>query len=162
MEEPINKKNIIYVFVILLLFFLFIYKGLILSGDEYLEEFNKFTDATKSIQTGMKKGGNVIAIGGNKKNLDSQHSALNKKLFEVLNNLENIKLNLGSSIHAIKTNDDLLIQSLSKYFNNTSLDELKEDIKKIKDNRDKLNVDSILDALSNNLEKLRDIANENI
>jgi len=170
MEEQINKKNIIYLFLILLLFFLFIYKGLILTGDEYLEEYKKFTDSARSSQSGMKKGflnfnSNAIALNNSKKN---EHSPLFKKLFDVLNNLENMKLNLGSNIHTLMTEDQKFVQNILKYFNHTDYNLTKEQINEIvldaetfRNQRDKTNVDSILEGLTNNIEILRSITNEN-
>lgn len=166
MDESINKKNIIYVFLLLLLFFLFVYKGFILSGDEYLEEYIKYRDSSqKTSQIGMKKGGGLINSNSNsntnvsnpKKN---EISLTNTKIYEVLNNLENLKLNLGSSIHSLKANENALLQSLNKIKDSDSKD-INEIIEEINKKKNEVNFDTVLEGLTSNIEVLRNIATNN-
>ena len=111
MEDQINKKSIIFLFGFLILMFIFIYKGFILSGDEYVEELNNFYNfAGKQNSITLKKGGAGQLSGSINLNSASKKdsSPLQKKFYDVLQNLEDLKLSLGSLKHSIKNDDRVL------------------------------------------------------
>ncbi len=156
MEEQINKKSIVTVFLALLIIFLFIYKGLILSGEEYFEEYNAFRTSTEKLnQTGMKKAGINSSSA-------PKSSYLQKKVYDVLQNLEDQKLNLGAMKHTLKNNELLLVENLNKIINSGNITMLKEIVNDVENNKDKkVNVDLIIDSLGSNIETLRVAVKEN-
>jgi hypothetical protein len=113
MEEQINKKNIIFLFLTLIILFLFFYKGVILPGDEYLEEYNNFRNSTSKQNLSSLRKGN-LNIGTNS---GSTYTNLQKRLFEVLQNFEDMKLNFSSSLHSLKTNHNELEEGIEKLIN---------------------------------------------
>jgi len=54
MEEPYKKRNILLVFFVLLIIFVFLYKGIILSGDEYILEYLKYSNDQLPKTTSLK------------------------------------------------------------------------------------------------------------
>jgi hypothetical protein len=117
MEDQINKKSIIFLFGFLILMFIFIYKGFILSGDEYVEELNNFYNFSgKQNSITLKKGGAGQLSGSINLNSASKKdsSPLQKKFYDVLQNLEDLKLSLGSLKHSIKNDDRVLIENFNK------------------------------------------------
>jgi hypothetical protein len=189
MEDQINKKNIIFLFGFLILVFIFIYKGFILSGDEYLEElinFNAYAGKGNSIT--LKKGGAGQHSGSSSLNSASkkESSPLQKKFYDVLQNLEDLKLSLGSLKHSLKSNDFILIENLKKLLilnktsdiesknnftvsNNTlqptvaNFSQLKDIVSELQNNKDRknyYNVDSLIENLSKNIESLRTTVKE--
>ena len=99
--------------------FIFIYKGFILSGDEYVEELNNFYNfAGKQNSITLKKGGAGQLSGSINLNSASKKdsSPLQKKFYDVLQNLEDLKLSLGSLKHSIKNDDRVLIENFNKLF----------------------------------------------
>jgi len=79
-HSTMNKKNILMVFVGFTVVFLFLYKGFILSGDEYYDKYNELTNTSYSKTSSLKKPKSIdssAAIDPEKK--------LEKKFFSDLN-----------------------------------------------------------------------------
>jgi hypothetical protein len=196
MEEQINKKNILIVFSALLLVFLFFHKGFILSGEEYTEEYNSFlANLESSKKSAMKKGSAKENQGSSLSgNLGSQPmTILNKKeikieqksLYEVMEALENIKLNLGSMKHNIKSKLNLLNNvinngneefetlldktKLENFYNSTELINTNSSmIRKYSNNIEELNresendIEKMWESLEKQIEILRSMSNSNL
>jgi hypothetical protein len=177
MEEPINKKNIIFLFFTLIVIFLFFYKGVILSADQYLEEYNNYRNSTARQNISSLRKGN-LNTATNSGSSSSVNSNLQKKLFQVLQDFEDMKLNLSSSLHSIKTNQNELEEKLEKLIttqtdnqienqsqsqNTQLINTLKEILKDLKTTKYKDGINSletISDNLNSNLDMLRTSINE--
>jgi hypothetical protein len=164
MDEQINKKNIIFVFIALIVVFLFIYKGILLSGEEYYEEYTKFRNQAENQQTFLKKLGKKKAD-----NLEiTEDNNLNeyKILSNILQQLDNVKLDLGSLDHFIKNKKHNNVENLEKLKNlnnthNLTADILNEVIENIQNTNDQIMLENITDVLRLNIESLRSYINAN-
>jgi hypothetical protein len=185
MEEQINKKNIIIVFSALLLLFLFFYKGFILSGEDYTEEYNSFVANLDSTKKSAMKKGNVNSNSGSSSlvNSGSQPGSYlakkeikieQKSLYEVMEALENIKLNLGAMKHNIKSKLNNLIKNVNEDFESEENFNKNETIsinatvfKKYSNLVEELNkesendIEKMWEGLEKEIETLRSISNNN-
>jgi len=91
MEESYKKRSIIIVFSVLLIFFVFLYKGIILSGDEYYKEYIKYSsnEAIKSTSLKNAKTGTVVENKKEKKNAFNATQVLKviENLYIIINQL---------------------------------------------------------------------------
>jgi hypothetical protein len=155
MDEQINKKSIIFVFIMLILAFLFIYKGVILSGEEYYEEYINFRNQAEG-QTVLGKLGkrNKADLGISEDNREL------KLLGSVVSQLDNVKLELDALGHMIKNKKQSVKDKLdSLRLNNTAI---VENIVEIVDNvNDQNSLENIMEMLNVNIKVLRSYINEN-
>lgn len=173
MEEPINKKNIIYLFLTLIVVFLFFYKGVILPGDQYLDEFNNFRNSTNKQNLSSLRKGNLNTANNSASNTNVNMN-LQKKLFQVLQNFEDMKLNLSSALHSIKKDQNSLEDKLEKLISAEVdkqsepekiqiLKNLKEILKDLKVPNNKNGINSLEifgENLNSNVDLLRNSINE--
>jgi len=172
MEEPINKKNIIFLFFTLFVVFLFFYKGVILPGDQYLDEYNNFRNSTTKQNISSLRKGN-LNTASNTASSSNVNLNLQKKLFQVLQNFEDIKLNLSSALHSIKKDQNLLEEKLEKLISAeadkpsepekiliSSLKDILKALKVANYNNGINSIESIADNLNSNVDLLRNSINE--
>ncbi len=162
MDEPINKKNILILFAFLVLIFLFIYKGVILTGEEYAEAYNHFRDVAiqKQNQSTLKKGKEKDQNGSTVAN-----NLNNSNMYKVLQDYEDILLSFNSALHTIKTKDYKLedyVEIFLNKTNNNSIDlnittELNEFLQGYKNERiiDQNTLNNIYEKLTENIAALR-------
>lgn len=169
MEETLNKKTILILFIISLGIFLFVYKGLFTSGDIYRFEYENFRLSLSSHNnTSLKKGkgnynNNNNQNGKNYKNkIPIEYSAID-------NGLMNIKSVIQNSIHKneniikdlnliIENNKDenITIKHIQKFMK--EIKNIKHNIEEIKSLKDKLTtLDLKVDEVLINFEKIRNI-----
>jgi hypothetical protein len=164
MDEPINKKSIIFLFMGLILIFLFLYKGLVLSGDEYNKEILLFRNSTttQSILKKTKLGSKDKA----KENLISNLTSViqeNENLYLELTSLNNGRktkelkyVSILESIYNITENNSNITQ-----FNASIITQLKDALKEIKDPKQNEELENISDRLNINTDLLRNITKYN-
>jgi uncharacterized protein YdiU (UPF0061 family) len=158
MDEQVNKKNIICVFLLLIMLFLFIYKGIILSGEEYLEEYIAFRNQAEK-QTFLKKLGKKTkseSLEINEENDDRE-----KLLGNLLTQLDNVKLELEALGHVIKNKKQDVIEKLDKLNNDTNKETIKEVIENIKNTNDQTSLENITEILNVNIKVLRNYIKNN-
>ena len=166
MEENLNKKTILILFIISLGIFLFIYKGLFSNGEIYRYEYENFRISLSSHNnTSLKKG---------KGNYNNNHSSKNKNKIPIeYSIIDNGLLNIKSAIQNSINNNENIINSLNliiEQFNNDSITEekiknfkkeinkVKQSINEIKSSKDKLkSLDLTMDEVLINFEKIRNI-----
>jgi hypothetical protein len=150
MDEQINKKGIIFVFISLIVIFLFIYNGIILSGEEYAEALEQFRLNEKSYGLKKRKG-----LGANDIE-DQPVDTMTYNLMNIIIQLENIKLELNALGHSIKTKKIGIIDMLEK--NKTDIGAILE-VLRSKSDEEGLYV--LLDSLDTNINNLRNITLDN-
>jgi transcription initiation factor IIF auxiliary subunit len=164
MEENLNKKTILILFIISLGIFLFIYKGLFSNGEIYRYEYENFRISLSSHNnTSLKKG---------KGNYNNNHSSKNKNKIPIeYSIIDNGLLNIKSAIQNSINNNENIINSLNliiEQFSNDNINEekiqnfkkeinkVKQSINEIKSSKDKLkSLDSTMDDVLINFEKIR-------
>ena len=164
MEENLNKKTILILFIISLGIFLFIYKGLFSNGEIYRYEYENFRISLSSHNnTSLKKG---------KGNYNNNHSSKNKNKIPIeYSIIDNGLLNIKSAIQNSINNNENIINSLNliiEQFNNDNITEekiknfkkeinkMKQSINEIKSSKDKLkSLDLTMDEVLINFEKIR-------
>jgi hypothetical protein len=150
MDEQINKKGVIFVFLSLILIFLFIYKGIILSGDEYAEALAEYKLDDRGFGLKKRKG-----LGGGDVE-DVPVNSNQNKLMNTINQLENIKLELNALGHSIKTKKIGIIEMIEK--NVTDVESI---VDVLKSRSDEETLDSLLENLNVNINSLRNITYDN-
>ena len=164
MEENLNKKTILILFIIALGIFLFIYKGLFSNGEIYRYEYENFRISLSSHNnTSLKKG---------KGNYNNNPSSKNKNKIPIeYSIIDNGLLNIKSAIQNSINNNENIINSLNliiEQFSNDNINEekiqnfkkeinkVKQSINEIKSSKDKLkSLDSTMDDVLINFEKIR-------
>ena len=164
MEENLNKKTILILFIISLGIFLFIYKGLFSNGEIYRYEYENFRiSLTSHNNTSLKKG---------KGNYNNNPSSKNKNKIPIeYSIIDNGLLNIKSAIQNSINNNENIINSLNliiEQFSNDNINEekiqnfkkeinkVKQSINEIKSSKDKLkSLDSTMDDVLINFEKIR-------
>ena len=164
MEENLNKKTILILFIISLGIFLFIYKGLFSNGEIYRYEYENFRISLSSHNnTSLKKG---------KGNYNNNPSSKNKNKIPIeYSIIDNGLLNIKSAIQNSINNNENIINSLNliiEQFSNDNINEekiqnfkkeinkVKQSINEIKSSKDKLkSLDLTMDEVLINFEKIR-------
>ena len=164
MEENLNKKTILILFIISLGIFLFVYKGLFSNGEIYKFEYENFRiSLTSHNNTSLKKG---------KGNYNNNPSSKNKNKIPIeYSIIDNGLLNIKSAIQNSINNNENIINSLNliiEQFNNDNITEekiknfkkeinkMKQSINEIKSSKDKLkSLDLTMDEVLINFEKIR-------
>ncbi len=150
MDEQINKKGIIFVFVSLIVIFLFIYNGIILSGEEYAEALEQFKLNEKSFGLKKRKG-----LGGNDIE-DQPVDTMTDNLMNIIIQLENIKLEFNALGHSIKTKKIGIIELIEQ--NKTDIAGI---LDLLRSRSDEEGLDALLDSLDLNINNLRNITLNN-
>ena len=168
MEENVNKKNIFILFLLLVLTFLFIYKGIVLSGSEYYEAYNSYKKIVNNNSTILKKT----------KINDNNIKSNNKKMYELLSNFDDDNQELTSFKHSLILKHQKIISDLNILIDdsqnsNKTLIEIKDELINIKNNfniyekniqgnkTEAESLEDIIDKLELNIQSMRAYFNKN-
>jgi hypothetical protein len=130
MEDQINKKGVIYVFIGLIVIFLFFYRGLVLDNSDYVEQYKKLVNDgnnnSDKMKTNMKHTAEkeIFSPPLKKDEASLTQDALKS---ELKNKLEEIKGEIDSFYSSLKLENDTFEKKIKelKAQNDPNLLELK-------------------------------------
>jgi hypothetical protein len=156
MEEQINKKSVFFVFIGLILLFLFIYKGVILSGEEYYEEYVNFRNQAEkqTVLKGKRSKSDNLEINDN----DEKTEYI--VLLNIVSQLENVKLELNSLDHSLKSKRQSINEKLEQIKNESNSHVVQSIIETVENANNQNGLENIIDVLNVNIKVLRKYINE--
>ena len=128
-EITYNKKNIIILFISMIIIFLFIYKGFILDSNHYIKEYKKYLISINASEYYFNKiDKNKINNNKNKNNDAKKLQELLLKIKIYLNNSINIDEKIKNHLSKENASKNLKLKYIIKYINNYLNQRKKNDI----------------------------------
>ena len=128
-EITYNKKNIIILFISMIIIFLFIYKGFILDSNHYIKEYKKYLISINASEYYFNKiDKNKI---NNNKNTNNDAKKLQELLLKIkiyLNNSINIDEKIKNNLSKENASKNLKLKYIIKHINNYLNQRKKNDI----------------------------------